>query len=157
MHFTLSKKQYTPRQNKKDWRAQKWDYNYWKVLKITRILMYILTPREFGFQRNLDFQFPPFWIQISRKFYESSMKFCYALWKSTIKNRYQLWYLRFDGVLLEKYRDFWWTRSEISHFGRKNHFQIKITKPSAKTRGQDHLKTKLSCLSLRFWIFSASI
>ncbi len=87
---------YTPRQNKKDWRAQKWDYNYWKVHKITRILMYILTPREFGFQRNLDCQFPPFWIQISRKFRKSSMKFCYALWNSTLKKRFSLWHLRFD-------------------------------------------------------------
>jgi hypothetical protein len=40
---------HTPQQNKKDWSAQECDYNYWKVLKITRILMYILTPREFGF------------------------------------------------------------------------------------------------------------
>jgi hypothetical protein len=127
----------TPRQNKKDWRAQECDYNYWKVLKITRILMYILTPREFGFQRNLDFQFPPFWIQISRKFRESSLKFCYALWNSTLKNRFSLWHLRFDYFLLVKYRDFWWTRSKISHFGRKNNFLIKITKPSAMTQRQD--------------------
>ncbi len=125
---------YTPRQNKKDCTAQKWDCYYWKVLEIPRIVMYISTSREFGFQRNLHLQFPPFWIQISLKFRESSMKFCYELWKSNLKNRYQLWHLRFESFLLVKYRDFCWTRSKIGHFGGKYYGLIKITKPSAKTQ-----------------------
>jgi hypothetical protein len=37
-------------------------------------------------QRNPHLQFPLFWIQISLKFRENSMKFCHALWKSTLKN-----------------------------------------------------------------------
>ncbi len=41
-------KYHTPQQSKKDRCAQKWDYSYWKVLKIPRILMYILTPENSG-------------------------------------------------------------------------------------------------------------
>ncbi len=58
--------------------------------EITRIFMYVSIPRDFEFQRNLYLQFPPFWIQISQKFLESSMKIFNTLWNSTPKNRYQL-------------------------------------------------------------------
>ncbi len=36
-----------PQQDKKDWLVQKWDHTYRKVLKITRILMCVLTSLKF--------------------------------------------------------------------------------------------------------------
>ncbi len=110
---------YTLKQILKNCKTQKWDHNHWRVFEITRILMYVSIPRDFEFQRNLHLQFPPFWIQILLTFLESSVKMFNKLWNSTLKNRNQLWHLRFDLFFILKYRDFSWTRSKNSHFGEK--------------------------------------
>jgi hypothetical protein len=111
-------------------------------------------PRDFEFQRNLHLQFPPFWIEIWLFFLESSVKIFNRLWNSTLKKRYQIWHLRFDSFLILKYRDFCWTRSEISHFGEKIYGFIKNTKPSGKTQEKLQLKLNRACFSSRFCIFS---
>ncbi len=68
--------------------------------------MYVSILRDFEFQRNLHFQFLPFWIQILLKFLENSVKIFNKLWNSTLKNRYQLWHLRFDSFFILKYHGF---------------------------------------------------
>ncbi len=117
MIFFFAHHDNTLKQIKKNCKTQKWDHNYRKVLKITRIFMHILIPKDFRFQRNLHLQFPPFWIQISLQFRESSMKFCHALRNSTLNNRYQHWHLRFDWIFLVKNCKFCWDWSKIGHFG----------------------------------------
>ncbi len=111
-------------------KTQKWVHSYWKVLKITWILMYVLTPRDFEFQRKPHLLFPSFWIRISQKFHESSVKFCHTCRMLTLKKRYQLWHLRFDSFLILKYLVLLNQDKKISHFGEKNYGLIKITKPS---------------------------
>ncbi len=117
---------------KKYCKTQKWDHNYRKVLKITRIFMHILIPKDFRFQRNLHLQLPPFWIQISLQFRESSMKFCHALRNSILKNRYQHWHLRFDWIFLAKNWKFCCNWSEIGHFG--DFFNISFKMQSRRKR-----------------------
>jgi hypothetical protein len=98
------RKYYTPLQNKKVWYAQ--IGNITTVNEITRILMYVLTPREFGFQGKLHLQFSPFWIEIWLLFRECSMKFGHAHRYSTLMNRYSLLHFRFDWYIYTHLKGF---------------------------------------------------
>ncbi len=118
--------------------------------------MYVLTPREFGFQRNLHLQFPPFWIQISLKFRECSMKFYHALLKSSLKNRYPLWTSEIWFVFDTKISRFLLNQEQNRPFWRNFYGLIKITKPSGKAQENSQLKSYIFRLQI-LYIFKSKL
>ncbi len=105
-----------------------------KFLKFQEFWCISWPPENSGSREIFISSFRHFESKFRWNFEKVPWNFFYELWNSTLKNRYQLWHLRFESYLLVKYRDFCWTRSKIGHFGGKYYGLIKITKPSAKTQ-----------------------